>query len=76
MNTIDFLRSYKFKTIAIFDVVASIIGLYIIAYIGILGNIIKSHSLLFAVIGTFPIGELFHYIFNVQTPVLKYITSL
>lgn len=70
MSTLEKLRSVRIFNIALFDIVAGIIGLVLIAMTGILGKTIKKHALLFGVLGVFPIGELFHLLFRVNTPVL------
>ena len=71
MAPIDELRKYKVFNIAIFDVVLCIIGLILLALTGMLGATIKDNSILFGVLGVFPIGELFHLIFKVDTPITK-----
>lgn len=64
------LRSAKIYSIAIFDVILGIIGLILLAYTGWLGEYSKDHAIIFGILGVFPIGELFHILFKVNTPVL------
>lgn len=71
MTIIEELRSFKILKVAVFDVFFGTIGLIFLAMTGLFGNTIKNNPILFGIIGVFPIGEIFHILFKVNTPVLK-----
>ena len=69
MSLITTLRKPRIFKIALFDVITSILGLFMIFKF-----IFKiKHSFLIAILLTFPIGILVHYVFKIPTTLNYYL---
>lgn len=69
MTLIDKIRSYKIRNFAIFDLVTAFLGMYILHKV----YLYKYLSLRKTLKLTLPVGVLFHYIFGIDTPLMRMI---
>lgn len=72
---IDARSSGAYSTIALFDIILGIIGLILLALTGIFGDHIKDNAIAFGIIGVFPVGIFFHWVFGVSTPVTRFLAG-
>jgi uncharacterized membrane protein YcaP (DUF421 family) len=64
---LDYLRSFRIFQIAIFDVVATIIGAYL------LDKYLNINDLIFTIVFTFLLGIIVHRLLNIRTTVDKFL---
>lgn len=72
MNTLEFLRSFRIFNIALFDLIAGILGLHLIIMY-FTPNRPHSFHWAWSVLLVLPLGVVSHYYFGVDTQLNRYL---